>query len=179
MENLEYTSINGFNVQIAASADDVISTLNSSSKNTTTKSRNTTSKNNTSKNTTTSGHSTVTDEVSSKSTSKSDDYDYTVGTTISSFMFLSSVVLAIIVWIVCVISLVLNIVRKNVGKAIFSGVGLVLPFISMIIASVGRNIDLYNESFGIGSILSIIAVLLEIVTIVLSFIFCFSKRKNK
>ena len=87
-----------------------------------------------------------------------------------NWMWAGTILLSFIVWIVCIISLILNIVRKNVGKAVFSGVGLVLPILAIFIATLGRVI---SSTIVIG-----IAILIQIITIILSFIFCFSKNKK-
>jgi hypothetical protein len=73
----------------------------------------------------------------------------------------------------------LNCVRKNVGKAIFSGIGIAVPIISMIISTIGRTLVLVEEETELGMFLGILAIVLEIIVGIISFIFLFSKDKRK
>ncbi len=94
-----------------------------------------------------------------------------------NMMWASTIILSFVVWIVCIISLVLNIVRKNVGKAVFSGIGLLIPIIAIFMSSTGRILSM--SGMALGSIISYAALLIEIITLILSFIFCFSKNKKE
>lgn len=106
----------------------------------------------------------------------------TAGTTvwygINNFMWLGTILISFAIWITCVVSLILNCTRKNVGKAVFSGIGLVVPFIAIIISSIGRSIFEIEES-GIGIVLVILALILQLVIEIMAFIFCFSKKKKE
>ena len=75
--------------------------------------------------------------------------------------------------------MILNCVRKNVGKAIFSGIGIAVPIISMIISTIGRTLVLVEEETELGMFLGILAIVLEIIVGIISFIFLFSKDKRK
>ena len=57
------------------------------------------------------------------------DDDYIVQSKTTSFMWIGTIILSFFIWIICIISLILNCVRKNVGKAIFSGIGIAVPII--------------------------------------------------
>lgn len=98
--------------------------------------------------------------------------------TLASFMWGGTIMLTFVVWLVCLISLILNIVKKNVGKAIFSGIGLIVPIISVFVSTLGRTLYEIEES-GIGFAIVIFALMLELVFLIMSFVFCFSKNKNK
>lgn len=107
------------------------------------------------------------------------DYSY-ASTGITNMSWTITILLSFVVWIMCTVSLILNIVRKNVGKAIFSGVGLILPLIAIFIASMGKSIQEINEGENsIGLIITIFALIVQIVVEIVAFIFCFSKNKNK
>ncbi len=108
-----------------------------------------------------------------------DDDDYIVQSKTTSFMWIGTIVLSFLIWIICIISLILNCVRKNVGKAIFSGIGIAVPIISMIISTIGRTLVLVEEETELGMFLCILAMVLEIVVGIISFIFLFSKDKRK
>lgn len=107
------------------------------------------------------------------------DDDYIVQSKTTSFMWIGTIVLSFLIWIICIISLILNCVRKNVGKAIFSGIGIAVPIISMIISTIGRTLVLVEEETELGMFLCILAMVLEIVVGIISFIFLFSKDKRK
>lgn len=89
---------------------------------------------------------------------------------IPSMLWLGTVLTSFVIWIVCIISLVLNIVRKNTGKAIFSGVAFIIPIIDIILATMGRSTETY--------FITIFAFLVQLLTLIILFIFCFSKNKN-
>ena len=108
-----------------------------------------------------------------------DDDDYIVQSKTTSFMWIGTIVLSFLIWIICIISLILNCVRKNVGKAIFSGIGIAVPIISMIISTIGHTLVLVEEETELGMFLCILAMVLEIVVGIISFIFLFSKDKRK
>lgn len=93
-----------------------------------------------------------------------------------NMMWASTVMLSFVVWIVCIVSLVLNVLRKNVGKAVFSGVGILIPLLVIFMSTVGRILSV--SGMALGSVICYIALLVEIITLILSFIFCFSKDKK-
>ena len=103
------------------------------------------------------------------------DDDYIVQSKTTSFMWIGTIILSFFIWIICIISLILNCVRKNVGKAIFSGIGIAVPIISMIISTIGRTLVLVEEETELG----MLAIVLEIIVGIISFIFLFSKDKRK
>lgn len=107
------------------------------------------------------------------------DDDYIVQSKTTSFMWIGTIILSFFIWIICIISLILNCVRKNVGKAIFSGIGIAVPIISMIISTIGRTLVLVEEETEVGMFLCILAIVLEIIVGIISFIFLFSKDKRK
>ena len=120
-------------------------------------------------------------ESSKTSTIKEDaGYDdYIVQSKTTSFMWIGTILLSFIIWAICIISLILNCVRKNVGKAIFSGIGIAVPIVSMIISTMGNSLVQIEEETGLGMFLCILAIVLEIVVGIISFIFLFSKDKRK
>lgn len=121
-------------------------------------------------------------ELSKTSTIEKDvgyDDDYIVQSKTTSFMWIGTIILSFFIWIICIISLILNCVRKNVGKAIFSGIGIAVPIISMIISTIGRTLVLVEEETELGMFLGILAIVLEIIVGIISFIFLFSKDKRK
>lgn len=85
-----------------------------------------------------------------------------------------------LVWIICIIAIILNFLRKNIGKAIFSIIGFIIPFISLIITSLEKLSYTANRN-AMSVVIFAIAVIVEIAFGILSFIFCFSKSsiKNK
>lgn len=105
--------------------------------------------------------------------------DYIEQLQTTNFMWMGTVLLSIIIWVICIISLILNCVRKNVGKAVFSGIGIAVPIVSMIISTIGRTLVLDEEETELGMFLCILAIVLEIVVGIISFIFLFSKDKRK
>lgn len=107
------------------------------------------------------------------------DYDYIEQLQTTGFMWMGTILLSIIIWVICIISLILNCVRKNVRKAVFSGIGIAVPIVSMIISTIGRTLVLDEEETGLGMFLCILAIVLEIVVGIISFIFLFSKDKKK
>lgn len=107
------------------------------------------------------------------------DDDYIVQSKTTSFMWIGTILLSFIIWAICIISLILNCVRKNVGKAIFSGIGIAVPIVSMIISTMGNSLVQIEEEIGLGMFLCILAMILEIVVGIISFIFLFSKDKRK
>ena len=120
-------------------------------------------------------------ESSKTSTIKEDvGYDdYIVQSKTTSFMWIGTILLSFIIWAICIISLILNCVRKNVGKAIFSGIGIAVPIVSMIISTMGNSLVQIEEETGLGMFLCILAIVLEFVVGIISFIFLFSKDKRK
>ena len=119
-------------------------------------------------------------DSSKTSTVKDDEYDsYRMQSVSTNLMWTGTILLSIIVWVICIISLILNCVRKNVGKAVFSGIGIAVPIVSMIISTIGRILFEGEEETGLGMFLCILAIVLEIVVGIISFIFLFSKDKRK
>ena len=90
-----------------------------------------------------------------------------------------TILISILILIICIISLILNCVKKNTGKAIFSGIGIAVPIVSMIISTMGNSLVQIEEEIGLGMFLCILAMILEIVVGIISFIFLFSKDKRK
>ena len=84
------------------------------------------------------------------------DDDYIVQSKTTSFMWIGTIILSFFIWIICIISLILNCVRKNVGKAIFSGIGIAVPIISMIISTIGRTLVWVEEETELGMFLGIL-----------------------
>ncbi len=117
--------------------------------------------------------------VSSDSIGYIDD-DYSIGATsaLVNWSWVGIILLSFVVWLVCIISLILNIVKKNPGKAIFSGIGLIAPIVAIILASVGRSMIMLDDELNIGIIPLIIGAILQVVFIIVPFIFCFSKNRN-
>lgn len=105
--------------------------------------------------------------------------DYIKQSQTTGFMWMGTILLSIIIWVICIISLILNCVRKNVRKAVFSGIGIAVPIVSMIISTIGRTLVLDEEETELGMFLCILAIVLEIVVGIISFIFLFSKDKRK
>ena len=117
-------------------------------------------------------------DSSETSTVKDDEYDsYILQSASTNLMWWGTILLSIIIWIICIISLILICVRKNVGKAVCSGIGIAVPIISMLISTFGRALVLTGAE--IGMFLCILAIALEIVVGIISFIFLFSKDKRK
>ena len=104
------------------------------------------------------------------------DYDNTV-----NYSWTGTILIAFLVSIICIFSLILNCVRKNAGKAIFSGISIGVPIISIVISSVSR-VFIQNGGVGIAAsintLLCIFAIMLEIIVGIISFVFCFSKDKR-
>lgn len=86
-------------------------------------------------------------------------------------------IINLVIWIICIISLILNCVRKNIGKAVFSGVGLIAPPISILIYSLAKTMYDITEN-GMSICIFALAFMLEVVVGILAFIFCFSKNKS-
>ena len=209
MENLEFESINNFKIAIQSeeSVTKPLTPANTSTSyknNTVNSNYNSTSYSNTynNKNTTNSGYNTSynsTRNTSSSSKTSVDDIIAPINTTeetltvedgdtwhhggqsaTTSVMWIGTVLISFVIWITCVISLILNCVRKNVGKAVFSGIGLVIPILSIFISTIGKTfVELEDGMEGIGMFLAILAIVIEVVVEIIAFIFCFSKNKNK
>lgn len=192
MENFEFESVN--NLKIAKeSVDGVIApinTVNGTSANLT-YNRNTINSNyntsyNSSSNTSSSSRK-VEDIISPADEFIQNDeivstvktYDSAVNLSTTNLMWIGTILLSFVIWIICTVSLILNCVRKNVGKAIFSGIGLIVPLLSIFISTLGRVFVQGEELVGIGMFLVILAIIIEIVVGIMAFIFCFSKNKNK
>jgi magnesium-transporting ATPase (P-type) len=88
-----------------------------------------------------------------------------------------SYLLSLVIWITCIISLILNCVRKNIGKAVFSGIGLIVPLISIFIYSLSKTMYAINEN-GMSICIFSLALILEVVVEILALVFCFSKNRS-
>jgi len=84
-----------------------------------------------------------------------------------------------LVWAVCIVALILNITKKNVGKAIFAGIGLIMPIITTILISAGRMVIQVEEKLSAGIIIVVIGAIIQAAFIIVPFIFWFSKDKRK
>lgn len=87
-----------------------------------------------------------------------------------------NIIFAIVIIMTCIISLILNSIRKNIGKAIFSGVGIVVT----IIAHITLNFEsvLYTMNGKIfNSIIFFVIFGFEILIELISLVFCFSKKR--
>lgn len=192
MENLEFESVNNFRIA-KESVDSVIvpiNTVNGTSVNTT-YNRNTINSNyNTSYNSasnTLSSSKKVEDIISQadefiqndETVSTIKTYDSVANLATTNFMWIGTILLSFVIWTICTVSLILNCIRKNVGKAIFSGIGLIVPLLSIFISTIGRVLVQSEELVSIGMFLVILAIIIEIVVGIIAFIFCFSKNKNK
>ena len=114
-----------------------------------------------------------------RSSTLEDGDDYRMQSTITNFMWMGTILLSFIIWIICAISLILNCVKRNVGKAIFSGIGIAIPLISCFISGIGKTfVEIEDNLVGVGVFLCILAIILELVFGIISFIFCFSKDKR-
>ncbi len=96
--------------------------------------------------------------------------------TINNFMWGGTILISFIVWITCIVSLILNCTRKNVGKAVFAGIGLIVPIVAIAISTIGKSIYEIEEN-EIGTILVILALIIQLVVEIVAFAFCFSKKK--
>lgn len=86
--------------------------------------------------------------------------------------------LTYVIGITCLVSLILNCIRRNIGKAIFSGVGMIIPTITYVVISYGKLMYTTNESV-ISLVICMSAVIVDIILEILALIFCFAKNKNK
>lgn len=86
--------------------------------------------------------------------------------------------LTYIIGITCLLSLILNCIRRNIGKAIFSGVGLIIPIITYVAISYGKLMFTINRSV-ISLVMCMSAVIVNIIIEILALTFCFAKNKNK
>lgn len=89
-----------------------------------------------------------------------------------------NIITVLITLITSIISLTLNCIRKNVGKAIFSGIAIVIPSIAYIIFLCASALYAMNEGV-INIVIFFMAFLLEIIVEILAIIFCFSKKTIK
>ena len=89
-----------------------------------------------------------------------------------------NIITVLITLITSIISLTLNCARKNVGKAIFSGIAIVIPSIAYIIFLCALALYAMNEGV-INIVIFFMAFLLEIIVEILAIIFCFSKKTIK
>lgn len=88
-----------------------------------------------------------------------------------------NIIIIVVTVIICVISLILNCIRRNIGKAVFSGIGIIIPIISHFLLM--SEATLYNINGKIAnSIIFFVTFILEILVGILSVIFCFSKLKK-
>ena len=91
-------------------------------------------------------------------------------------MWGGAILISFVIWITCIVSLILNCTRKNVGKAVFAGIGLIVPIVAMVISTIGRSIYEIEEN-EIGTILVILAFVVQLIVEIVAFAFCFSKKK--
>lgn len=106
--------------------------------------------------------------------------DHAIQSTTTNFLWIGTILISFVIWIICIISLILNCVRKSAGKAVFSGIGLIVPLISIFLSTLGKGlVDINDDGTGIGMFLSIFALVIEVVVGIITFIFCFSRNKNK
>ena len=89
-----------------------------------------------------------------------------------------TILTSFVVWIVCIVSLILNITKKNTGKAIVSGIGIIVPIATIFLTTIGRALLSTDDEINFGIIPLICGVVLQIIFIIIPFIFCFSKNKN-
>lgn len=106
------------------------------------------------------------------------EYEPAVMPVINAVWF-GTIMTAFIVWIVCIISLILNVTRRNNGKAIFSGIGILAPIICIFMATLGRVLALTELRTVAGLVMVGTAAIIQVIFIIVPFIFCFSKNKNK
>ena len=83
-----------------------------------------------------------------------------------------------VVWVDCIVSLILNIMKKNKGKAIVSGIGIIVPIVTIFLTTLGRFLLSTDDEMNFGIIPLVCGVVLQIIFIIIPFIFCFSKNKN-
>ncbi|MBP3707460.1 MAG: hypothetical protein J6J36_02480 [Clostridia bacterium] len=98
--------------------------------------------------------------------------------TVNSFLWGGTILISFVIWITCIVSLILNCTRKNVGKAVFAGIGLIVPIVAIAISTIGRSIYEIEEN-EIGTILVILALAVQFVVEIVAFAFCFSKKEKK
>lgn len=94
-----------------------------------------------------------------------------------NFIYIYLYIFHCLVWIICIIAIILNFLRKNIGKAVFSIIGFIIPFISLIITSLEKLSYTANRNT-ISVVIFAIMVIVEIVFGIMSFIFCFSKSNS-
>ena len=98
--------------------------------------------------------------------------------TLANWTWGCTILSSFIVWIVCIVSLILNIIKKNTGKAIVSGIGLVIPIATIFFVTLGRALLSIDDEINFGIVPIVFGVILQIIFIIMPFIFCFSKNKN-
>lgn len=88
-----------------------------------------------------------------------------------------NIIIIILIVITCIISLVLNCMRKNIGKAVFSGISIFIPIISNFLLMYESTVYTINGKMT-NLIIFFVTFILEILVGILSIIFCFSKSKK-
>lgn len=105
-----------------------------------------------------------------------EEMEYT--NTLANLAWGCTILTSFVVWLVCIVSLILNITKKNTGKAIVSGIGIIVPIATIFLTTLGRFLLSTDEEINFGIIPLICGVVLQIIFIIIPFIFCFSKNKN-
>lgn len=80
--------------------------------------------------------------------------------------------------ITCLISLILNCIRKDIWKIIFSVIGLIIPIITYATIGFGKLMFANNESIT-ALIICISAIIINIIVEILALIFCKKGNKKK
>lgn len=124
-------------------------------------------------------------EIKEKQLSEKEDYEEkyaeieangTVAYIMHKIIVYNMIIIVLIV-ITCIISLILNCMRRNVGKAVFSGIGIFIPIISNFLLMYEATLYTINGKMT-NSIIFFVTFILEILVGILSVIFCFSKLKK-
>ncbi len=111
-----------------------------------------------------------------KETKETTETESDVDSEIIDIAWYSSIVLTFVLWFVCFIALVSNLVKNNKGKAGFSFLGILIPFGGMALAYFGKN--MLEDANPVGWALIGVAIAIELIFSIISFAFWFSKRKN-
>lgn len=88
-----------------------------------------------------------------------------------------NIIIIVLIIIMCIISLILNCKRRNIGKSIFSGIGIVISIISHYILMIEATLYTINGKIT-NSIIFFTVFIVEILVGIISMIFCFSKQKK-
>lgn len=124
-------------------------------------------------------------KLEKKQTSELDDYieKYNSADTgkiayIINKLYVYMIPFTYLIIITCIVSLILNCIRKNVGKIIFSVIGLIIPIITYAIMGQGKLMFLYNESM-VALTIFISAIIVNIILEILAIIFCIQKSNKE